>query len=908
MVILGFKSFADKTKIRFSGESTAIVGPNGCGKSNVLDALKWVLGDRSLRSLRGEKMEDIVFSGSENKSPANYAEVSITLNNKDRILGTSLDQVHICRRYYRDGQSQIFLNHHRTTLRDLENILMDTGLGKSCYSFMEQGKIDMILSSKPDDRKYIFEEAAGVSRFKQQQEEAIQKLESTQTNILRVKDILNKTEQELAIKSSQAKKVENYKKLKAHIDQQDIKIKYFSIKEIEKKMDLLKKRQIQKKSELEKNRQKQILHTEKAENWAKEKESCLKELYQKQSQVRLDEEKIGQSGEAIDEANMRIQMLGSDQKKIKAQLNEGERRMKKLRAKESEVKQMRLQLEDQIQGKIRSQQVLKQEAATKEKKIKKLQKEIHTLNTNQRDKNEKVKKLRTEHGRVTKELLSSLKVEKKRWLENTKDKEIKKERFLKQVQDLFAALGIYLESPNNKNKQRLNNFLKKNSYDSWHALVSELFDLDKNIKHFFFSEKGVFSLKEGLDDKIILLEKEIENIFRLLKSSEKELQEENILLSQARKELQKITEGVKIDKLQKENSNKENQNLKEQFQHGGEQIDYFRKLYQNAEKGISEFLQKEKKLQQEIASYKKNVSARQDHIKAVQNKLENIESLRDEAFLQSRRFQLKGEQISGELNELEIKAGTLSGMQESLIKDTYNQYEMSLKELDKKFQGKRINQEKIKQDRSQTLKEIQELGTINHLAVEEVEHLTKERNSLSEQLEDIIKAKTHTLGLIEEIIEDSQKRFLSTFALIKKNFQETFRALFGGGETTLSLTNPERPLQGGVDIHVRMPGKNKKTIRLLSGGERALTAIALMFAVYMVRSSPVCVLDEIDASLDDQNVRRLLELLAKFKSKTQFILITHNKITVSQAGFIFGITMEEPGVSKVLEVDLKSSA
>ncbi len=901
--MFGFKSFAEKTTISFSSDSTAIVGPNGCGKSNILDALKWALGDRSLRSLRGEKMEDIVFSGSDHKNASNYAQVSLTLNNKERVINVDADKIHICRRYYRDGQSQILLNQNRSTLKEIEDILLDTGLGKSCYSFMEQGKIDMILSSKPEERRYIFEEAAGVSRFKQQQEEAMKKLEATEVNILRLKDILYKTNEELKTRLSQAKKVEKHKEMKSFLDEQQTKLKYISIRGIDKKINLLKMKVAQKKGDIEKNRQKEMLLTERIENNTKEKESLLKESYQKESLMQSDREKIKQCKKSIDEAKIKSQVFRSDRDRLQIDINNIEKMVNSLKIKESEIKQMHLELKEEIGEKIKLKQSLDQQVSLEEKAIKGLEKEKILLGSLQSKKNKEFKKLRTELSRLAKEVLSALRVEKNKWIRNKQLQDTKKEKLLAVVQILFS----YLENLNEANKQKLGNFLAEYSYPSWVKIINELSDLDKNIKDFFFSDQSVFSLKEGLDETILLLEKELEDILHKLKKTDEELSERRKRLSKNSRELQHLTEEVKISKLKKENSSKENQSLKEQIQREKDQIAYLKKLYQNTEKRIVELIDEQKKNHKEMSLFSNKISSDEKSVIMIRKKLDDIDSIRDEASSRVSDIKRKNEGTIREVGDFEIRIGTLQGSRESIILDTYHEYEMSFEELEKNFSSIRIDEEKVKFAREKTQQEIRNLGTINYLAVEEVIYLRKEKESLDEQLEDIIKAKDQNLLLIQDILVESEKKFLSTFELIKKNFQKTFATLFNGGETVLLLTKPDRPLQSGIDIHVQMPGKNKKKIRLLSGGEKALTAIALMFAVYMVRSSPICVLDEIDASLDDQNVHRLMDLLQTFKEKTQFILITHNKITMSQSSFLFGITMQEPGISKVLEVSLKSS-
>ena len=250
--ILGFKSFADKTKISFSTSVSGVVGPNGCGKSNVLDSMKWVLGEKSVKTMRGEKMEDVIFAGTATRKAANFAQVSLTFDNRLRFLNIDTDDVKVGRRLYRDGQSQYFINDSRVALKEIEDLFRDTGVGKSSYSFMEQGRMDQILSSKPEDRRLIFEEAAGVSRFKAQREDAEKNLENTQLNLTRVQDIQRELERELKIKEAQAKKTAEYNALMAKYKDHDLKIRYLMVRDSNDKLEDLKEKLSRRHGEKEK--------------------------------------------------------------------------------------------------------------------------------------------------------------------------------------------------------------------------------------------------------------------------------------------------------------------------------------------------------------------------------------------------------------------------------------------------------------------------------------------------------------------------------------------------------------------------------------------------------------------------------------------------------------------------------
>ena len=290
--ISGFKSFANKTVIRFEHAVTAVVGPNGCGKSNILDAVKWVLGERSVKAIRGENKEDVIFSGTDQRKAVNYAEVQITFDNRQRLFSLDRDEVKIGRRLYRDGQNQYLLSDQRVTLKEIENLLMDTGVGKSSYSFMEQGRMDMILSSKPEDRRSIFEEAAGISRFKSQRQEAERNLENARVNMTRVEDILRELERELKIKTAQAEKTKKYNTLKESMQKHDLKIRLLTIEELgnqlKEKDQKLKKRLAQQ----EKLRQKSIQTEDKIQQSHAQQQQIQEQLHQKNITNQVSREKL----------------------------------------------------------------------------------------------------------------------------------------------------------------------------------------------------------------------------------------------------------------------------------------------------------------------------------------------------------------------------------------------------------------------------------------------------------------------------------------------------------------------------------------------------------------------------------------------------------------------------------------
>ena len=904
--IIGFKSFSEKTLFKFSEGITAVVGPNGCGKSNILDAVKWVLGSRSIKSLRGEKMEDIIFSGSQHKDRSNHTQVSLTINNSNRYFNIDSEKIELTRRYYRDSQGDVYINKQKVPFRELEHLLMDTGLGKSCYSFMEQGKIDMILSSKPEERRFVFEEAAGISKFKQQQEEASKKLGSTQSNIIRIQDILKTIEKELKLKSEQAEKSLKFNQLKEEYISCDLKIKFISLNKLNDQNDAMSKKVSQKKAILEKNNQKKIMISETFEQDLQNKEIITKKLYEKKAQLNFYQQEKNQVIYMVEDKDKRIENSKTEKDRLGGQSRKFGRSVKLLKQKEGELKQQRLELNDQIEDKTALKKKLTQEVIFIEKNISQKEAEVIRLKKKQQAILLELKDHRAQHASIVQTLLKALDSERSNWLKNQEEKKKCQAKLESQIEIFFQEIEISLKSKNEV-KPKLLNLLKTNS-SQWKNMIQYLAEPDKALKDLFFSKESILAQKEDLDNKITSLEKELENNYLSISKTGEIIKDQSFLLDSKNKELGQLFNEIQIHEVQNQNIKEQKENYREQYRKEKEQLDYFQRLVLKEEKYISTLLGERQELLNNSSDLERREREDEKKVHDLEKKINKTENSHAETKKVIFDLDRKIQEITQEINELEIKNKTIQFQRDNLIQDIYNKYDISENKLYEQFENFKPHLNKEKEKLASIQAQIDQLGPVNPMASEEFDEIQKEYDHYQDQLTDIVGSKKNIVLLIEEILEASRSQFLTIFELVEKNFQTTFHKLFGGGDISLSLKDPAKPLESGIEINVQIPGTKKKMISLLSGGERTLTAIALMFAIYMVKSSPICILDEIDASLDDQNVVQLLEIINEFKDKTQFVLITHNKITMSKANTLLGVTMEEPGISKLVELSLKHTA
>lgn len=908
--ILGFKSFADKTKITFSTSVSGVVGPNGCGKSNVLDSMKWVLGEKSVKTMRGEKMEDVIFAGTSSRKAANFAQVSLTFDNRIRLLKLDTDDVKVGRRLYRDGQSQYFINDSRVALKEIEDLFRDTGIGKSSYSFMEQGRMDQILSSKPEDRRLIFEEAAGISRFKAQREEAEKNLENTQLNLTRIQDIQRELERELKIKEAQAKKTTEYNTLMARYKEHDLKIRYLMVRDANDKLEDFREKLARRHAEKEKIHQKLIQMQERLTGLDEEERSLKEELHKKDVTSQVANETIARHSQAIAEKTERRTALTARLAELKEQIGRFEKRIKELKKEAAEQNQFTLQLDLQV--------------SDIEKEIARLQKRIEECAAESFAADEQLKKLQAlesaaekslgevqgRYEETIRELLLSLKTEKSRWEKTARSREQAFTEIELYCNETEAALSATLELADDHLPQ-IRLALQRLKDSRVFAQISEkahiLAEMSRGLYEILFEKGGVHSRKEELDEEIAALELRIASVQRdrqQLLTRKQQLAEE---AAASRQERERLNGDIKSLNVQITSVKEKEKNLEQQILNEETNMGFVRSHFSEIDRSLVQLSQEQKNLIREVEKLKSSIEKETQRIAGIERDLKKADDKRRELVQTMKSESGKTDEVFVAINELEGKIGALSGTRDTLLQNIYNDYSLTWQELSGQFASGKL----ILADEKEKLTEIQRgisaLGQINQLAIEEHRHIKEMYDHQQAQVDDILRAQEDIKKVMAEIQGKSEALFRESFEQINHNFAEIFAKLFNGGQAKLDLLEPERPLASGIEIEATPPGKKTKSMRLMSGGEKAMTAIALMFAIYMVRSSPFCVLDEIDAPLDEQNVGRFLTLLDNFAANTQFILITHNKKTMSKAQVLYGVTMNEPGVSTLLSVELSKA-
>jgi chromosome segregation protein len=1212
--LIGFKSFADKTVFEFHEGVTAIVGPNGCGKSNVLDAVRWVLGEQSAKALRGGEMADVIFNGTETRKPVGFGEVSLTLTNCGSELGVDWHDVRVTRRVYRDGNSEYLLNKTPCRLRDIQSLFADTGVGRSAYSIMEQGKIDLILSSRPEDRRAVFEEAAGITKYKTQKREALRKLEATEANLLRIGDIIKEVKRQIGSLQRQAGKARRYQALLADLQVLDTHHSHRQLNELQ--------------SEAEQGRT-EVARLEEAEQGAHAKiETSENELAAKRRDLDDIDGKIGdaraevqrlQSEMAalrnrIDFNRQRAQELGelieryeSDIAAAEAKRSEQETQIQEadaliartnqlLETKENEVEQLtetlraarteRVQREDELQSLhlslskfesrittfqndltgitarrdataariselnrvvsgetrhveevrenlVRAQAAMESEQQTTEK----LRETLRHAEEQQQQQQSSLTHAEKEIGRVDRviaekqarlEVLHQM-TEEGEGLEKGSQAVLKglndpdrirpaiagalvanlnvDREFIPALEAAFGramhavvlhntalAAEIFQTLTENKSGQAalaipewsadLPNTPPPNLPEgalAWAiekvdapaaltpivrrllrdvAIVSDLaaaLELKKRAGHLqyttlggeFISADGIIfggstvaandsllgrkailtSLSQERDslederqtlidtrnraqDQVEAAIGAVEEARRSNETAQRNHSQASVQILSAERALQDAEQ--KLTNLQTEKNTLEQQvrsaderivqleaelgSQRKTFDEELEQKSAAEQARENARSQEEEAAEKLNELRLAVATERQRheslvnhrqpmaareveladlVAARRGDIATYQNRLamqaKESEEAESKILSQTSQLEAAGEAVAAlaeergarlaavneqesqvrvlrdSLNDLrdlrgkqEVHQTQLQLRIENLAEHVMRRYQIDLRtfttdafafqktlsvvtkrrakpepvgdgagmngspateDLEPAAQVPE-NGENLEQMIADLSRQLDNMGPVNLDAVHEYDELEERYRFLETQNSDLIAARREVLDVITRINSTTQKLFAETFAQVRINFREMFGELFDGGRADLSLLDENDPLNCGIEISARPPGKQLQGISLLSGGERTMTAVALLFAIYMVRPSPFCILDEMDAPLDESNINRFIRVLERFVSQSQFIIITHNKRTIAKADILYGVTMEERGVSKLVGMKL----
>ena len=1180
--LTGFKSFVDTTKFSFSNGLTGIVGPNGCGKSNISDAIHWVLGEQNPRKLRGDSMKDVIFKGTRKRAPHSFTEVSIIIDNDKKILPIEFEEVTITRKVYLNGESEFKINNNSCRLKDILNLFYDTGMGRRAYSFMEQSMIDELLSSNDEERRYLFEEAAGIMKYNQSQKASDNKLKSIKSDLIRLEDIIIEVKHQVNTLRHQVGKAKRYQNLKQKINKIQIQLEGIKFFELQKQLKPLNNEFLnieEKLTEIIKNLAKstQIFSFKNDELLGIEKklieeQNILRDIESKinnyEKEILLNRQQIANSKSVLAENIKNIKKIESQNVSAKENLEKDIQTSKICKEKLSKQKNNAQILENKllnIVNKITNQNAILEELSNKIKKITSKQKELinekSEISTKKNVISEQKDILQKRIGEFQSKIenLSKL-IEKSQKYEKIHTEKLKalvkkKSQIESKIQELANSEYKLLKQVNNSELQ-INTLEKEvqqltdweNSlmgYEEGTKKILEHFSNKKNIsimgnkieinnKYISLIEttlknlissavcpesdiEEVLSLlqKEGLNSNIIvenILNYEIkrenpeanwyesaipltdlikinnlninpkilENIYivpdrktaKMLAFENSDSKNELHFISEdgetfssfgivktnwhkssvdgllsRKKTIKKIQDDIQKESILLDNLNKKIKNLSSDKKQKNEELI----ILTNAIKDFEATLEEERKeklrytLQLEnlmdlhteskdiLAKTKKNlidIENRQAEIEKLLPELpvlqggsasgmkSNIDDLiakqeglrRELQFLRNQRYEIEHnlqkvnieiaklekdvyfisenirknklietdntniltklketiapkkdeianlEKLTDELeNKFRSEIDKLNKFKAKAIK-TENKFHILRGEIDKlkltlhelefkkdiftedknnielKIQEAKLTLEHIKEDvishfhhdlthddnedyadldsndlnseLAKYQKALENLGPINLAAIDDYTTQKKRLKFLNDQMEDLIQSQNNLQQAMSQLNATAEKMFLKTFTQIKENFENIFKEVFNGGRGIVRLEDMSHPLDSKIEIFASPRGKRITNINLLSTGEKALTAIALMFSIYLVKPSPFCILDEIDAPLDDANINRFLHLLNKFSENTQFIIITHNKRTVEAVDYLYGITMEESGISKIVSVNL----
>lgn len=968
--ISGFKSFADKTNITLDDNITCIVGPNGSGKSNIIDAVKWVLGEQSIKSLRGSNnMSDVIFAGSKSRSPLNLASVSLVFDNSDSYLKVPYTEISVTRKVFRSGENEYYLNNEKCRLKDIYDLFLDSGMGKYAFNIISQGEVSKIISDSPYERRTIFEEAAGVLKYKRRKEEALKKLEKTNENLTRVKDIIKELEEQIEPLKIQSEQASKYLKIKENLEQIEIALIANDLEKLN------------------------VLYHEQT----KQIEDLTNEIIEKTTNITNDDIELEKKKQELEKITTNLTslqqnllILTKEEEKLNGEKNIIKERSKydaedvKVHENITNLKEQKLSLNNKLLS-------IKTDLTILDNKIKEVLKdnsnknnEYVSLNNTKEDIKNKISAL--ENSKLQKEYKikylndyienSSFPVSIKRLLGNPKligiHNTISKlinidEKYLLALDVSLGGAKDYLVVDNPNVAKTCINYLKENNLgrvtffpldvikpryiednilnvvndmDGFIDILANLVSYNSNYKNIIFNQLGNVLVVDNIDNankiskkinnkyKIVTLDGEIINVGGSITGgtvkkksiisekyelenllTKKDMEEKEILsLKQKQEEIDKnikqleniLYEIGKNKILLTEEYNAKNENyklLKNQLDRITLELNNLEDLEDNS---INEEEEKNLKKYYEVLKEKELVNKK---IILLNEEKEKVSSLIEEYQAKYRLNNSNVRNLEEKKKTLEIESSKMSVKMDNLLNILSETYQMTFE----KAKANYVLEEDIDVARKNVnsyKKELKEIGIVNLGAIEEYERVSKRYEFLTKQDNDLEEAITTLLKIINELDLVMEKEFIKTFKEIEIEFNNVFKELFKGGSAKLKLTDESNILETGVNIVVSPPGKKITSISLLSGGEKTLTAISLLFAVLNVKKIPFCLFDEVEAALDEANVDRVGTYFNKYIGKTQLIIITHKKKTMEYANTLYGITMQESGVSKLVSVKL----
>ena len=1072
--IFGFKSFAEKTVLNFEAGITAVVGPNGCGKSNVFDAIRWVLGEQSAKQLRGGAMEDVIFNGTDSKLALGFAEVSVTFDNHSRTLPINADEVQVTRRLFRSGESEYLINKEAVRLKDVAELFMGTGVGAEAYSLVQQGRVDLVVSAKPEDRRLIFDEASGITKYKTRKKEAQGKLKDTDQNLLRINDIVVEVKRQISSIERQAQKAQRYKEeferlkvLEADLARWQLALSSKEREAVVADIARIRSRDDESAAQLEEYRQ--ILLRE--ESFVEELESRLQDVREQaiklESQIELASRQVAFNEERLENLSDNERRVAVSKAQVSEQCRQGELRMAEISASlEALIKgasDARVLLDerknvlmltsasiDELQGRIRqdeeySLQFVSRRSGLQASLTDNMKETQGVLARRNRLETER-EKICLEKGAVDQRAqglsqglvdimarrsalsLDLAREEQQQESNNSgfaslsariEDLERRKlflisqkdfiEKMHVQYQDIPDPVisGRFLTPvpPSRQHTGLIGKVKTVNAFapDRLEGLKSHVAGIEGAELYEVVCETKFIELDpQQIAGRIIDIGKEIEVLtaekqqLALLISEQSRLleriradifvedkrlsvceaQQQDVALQAAKLQTELevlVVEAEEADQalirlqgaealLKEELAGIEAETARVREEIACRQAEILVRRREREEAAVSVaqmeaevagVADKEKAWRANIDMYRADLQRGQRELETLDKEAAGFGERREKYRLEIETLQASMSGLRADRQELAVvlgrheaerddvaqRLGSVRAQMLAIEKDVADSrdqihgqelriqqisfQEQSVRErILQKYQLEIVNTgeqdavslpadfdpDKTAQDIQGLTKRCESYGTVNMVAIEEFEELRNRFQFLTKQQSDLLTAKDMLEQTIRKINKTTRQMFVDTFTKVNEQFRHYFRVLFNGGEAQLVLVDPENALESGIEIVARPPGKKLQVISLLSGGEKTMTAIALIFSVFKVNPSPFCVLDEIDAALDEANVDRFAHVLKDFAQIAQFIVITHNKKTIAHADVMYGVTMQQTGVSRVVSVKLSDKS
>lgn len=958
----GFKSFADKTVIQFDQDITGIVGPNGCGKSNVNDAIRWVLGEQSVKSLRsGTNMSDIIFSGSEYRKPVNMARVTLVFDNSTRVFDSDFDEIEITRQILRaNNEASYFINKTPCRLKDINDLVMDTGLGKDSLSIITQGNISSFADAKPEDRRSLFEEAAGVAKYKKRKKISLSKLEQTKENLDRLQDILDELERQIGPLEKQAKKAEKYISLREKLSKIEISVLVEDIDQYNEKINQINKELFDI----------QAMHTSENAELLKQEtrlESIRKEMYALDKQIN---ELQGKYTKAMEE-NYQLE-------RRKIEQDEKRKYMLKVADKKARQKEIQAMLEE-----------ARFEYQDRHQRLMQTQQDLNNRRNIVNDLKTKISKARYESDQAN-NILTQLQ-NRRQVLENMMKQPFAHQQGVRSVMQaknslsgvygvvselliahadkalaVNAALGGSIYQIITKNEADARNaisFLKRNrsgratflplsvchprkmneqvitiasTSPGFLGFASECVDCKEifdPVKERLLGNVIVVDTLQNANEtakrlryayKIVTLDGDIVHTGGSMTGGVTKNQSTPVTM---RQELDTINSKIEGQKIKADSCLNETDILTQKLQ---KENDAIVTLQIELAKLENIYATKKAKYDSILAEYQElgvdieeNAELAQDDLVVQMSKMHavldslslEIQSLRQSRFDKGNDAEQLENQIRLVRREMNSKQSQIHNYEMEIVK-VKTQLENALNRLSTDYEmtyeyaltkKEDVEIESAKEEVIQLRQAISRLGNVNLDAPNEYKEVKERFDFMTSQKEDLEKASQQILAAIDEMDQTMISQFTEMFNKINAELDGVFKAMFGGGRASLSMVDPDDVLNTGIDIDVQPPGKMVKNIQTFSGGEKALIAISVLFAILKARTMPLCIFDEVEAALDQANVERFARYLSHYRGQSQFIAVTHRPGTMEQCDTLYGVTMQKDGVSKVLKVQLKDA-